>query len=182
MRIEAELAKFDGKDTAVLRQIAERYTPDAATVRKLLSLTKGNSVALQTGATKLLKWWCERGLRFTKGQSSELVGLLRKNIPWESRLHVLQLLLAIDIAKNQKESLYRILMGNLTHTNKFVRAWAYNGLAVLATQFPEYKTEANQVLEVGMRDEVAAVKARIRNVMKASNTTLQPTPQTARRG
>lgn len=110
------------------------------------------------------------------------MGLLRKDIPWESRLHVLQMLPAVSIADDQKADLYRILLDNLTHANKFVRAWAYNGLAVLAAQFPEYRTEANEILEMGMRDEVAAVKARIRNVMKASNTTLRLTPQTSPRG
>ncbi len=182
MRVEAELARFNGKDTALLKRIAERHVPNTATVRKLLALAKGNKVVLQSGATRLLKWWCERGLSFNKRQSSDLVGLLRKDIPWESRLHILQMLSALSIADEQKSKLHRVLSDNLTHANKFVRAWAYNGLAVLAVRFPEYKKEAYEILEMGMRDEVASVKARIRNVMKASNTTLQPTPQTARRG
>lgn len=177
MRIEAELAGFDGKDTALLKRIAEQCTPDTATVGKLLSLAKGNQVALQSGATRLLKWWCEQGLNLNKKQSRELVRLLSKDIAWEAHLHILQMLPALSIANDQKVDLYRILKNNLTHTNKFVRAWVYNGLAVLADQFPEYKTEASEILKMGMRDEVAAVKARIRNILKASN----PRPEVDRK-
>ena len=55
---------------------------------------------------------------------------------------------------------------NLTATNKFVRAWSYNGLYELARRDPVYLPEVEQIFELALRDEAPSVKARIRNLQK----------------
>lgn len=163
MGIEAELSKYNGKNTAVLKRIAARYTPNAVTVGKLLSLTTSEVVAEQTGATRLLKWWHDQGCSFSKSQTKKLLANLRKSITWESRLHIFQMLPRLSIPEEQKTQIHWALMQSLSHENKFVRAWAFNGLAYLAVQYPEYRSEAVELLELGLRDECASVKARIRS-------------------
>jgi hypothetical protein len=175
MSIEAELSRLHGKNVAPLKDIAKRHIPDPAAIRELLSIAKGDRDALRPAATKLLKLWCEEGLVFNRHQSSGLVGLLREDIPWESRLHILQMLPAFSISDDLASRLHRLLLEHLTHANKFIRAWAYNGLAVLAVRFPRYRQATDQILKMGMRDEVAAVKSRIRNIMAASDTADRPT-------
>ena len=73
----------------------------------------------------------------------------------------------MTIAENQTEKLYYHLRHCLSDTNKFVRAWSYNGLAELAKQYPQYRGEVKQLFELAQNDdsEAASVKARIRNIV-----------------
>lgn len=176
MGIEDDLMKFDGRSVAVLRSIAGRYAPSTATIQKLLSMASGDKPGLQVGATRLLKCWLDRGVIVSQAQSAKLLALLCAELPWESRLHVLQFLPLISIGEAQKAGIYQAVMRDLSHENKFVRAWAYGTLAHLAVRFPEHAKETNEILTMGMRDETAAVKARIRNVTRASKKTRSPMP------
>ncbi len=100
------------------------------------------------------------------GAPSAIEGLLRswtEPPPWQLHVKLLQNLSAADIPERKKAALHRVLMRDLTHPNKFVRAWAYGGLATLARRFPELEKEAGAIFEMALRDESAAVKARIRN-------------------
>lgn len=166
MPIETELAKFDGKNIAALRRVAQRYTPDTVTVDKVVSFACSRDSLFQSAATWLLKHWTESGLALSQTQCGPLIALLNNEIHWQSRLHILQLLPTMSIEKRRKSRLHRALMSDLTHQNRLVRAWAYGGLAVLAARFPELKSEAERIFEMATRDETAAVKARIRNARK----------------
>ena len=49
----------------------------------------------------------------------------------------------------------------------FVRAWAYNGLGVLAVCNPELRAEVERLFDRAAETETAAVKARIRHARAA---------------
>jgi hypothetical protein len=72
----------------------------------------------------------------------------------------------MPISKNEIKTVEAFLRVSLTDSNKFIRAWAYNGFYEMAIQYPEYKNETKQFFEMAMRDEAASVKARIRNIIK----------------
>jgi hypothetical protein len=59
------------------------------------------------------------------------------------------------------------LRQTLNDSNKFVRAWSYNGFYQLARHFPQYREEAEAIFEMALRDEAASVKARVRNIIRA---------------
>jgi HEAT repeat protein len=50
--------------------------------------------------------------------------------------------------------------------NVFVRAWAYNGLGILAQREPALRREIDELFERAMVTEQASVRARIRNGRK----------------
>ncbi len=70
------------------------------------------------------------------------------------------------VPESARSAVENYLRQALTHNNKFVRAWAYNGFYQLARQHRELRDEALEIMRMGQRDEPAAVKARIRNALK----------------
>jgi len=54
----------------------------------------------------------------------------------------------------------------LSDTNKFVRAWSYNALHLLAKVEPKFAAEVAEILRMGLEDEPPSVKARIRQCLK----------------
>ena len=107
---------------------------------------------------------CGPGLRSTAAiDADELLRSLAVVDDWRSNVQLLQKLAEVEFPESGKARLRRLLMRDLVHPNKFVRAWAYGGLATLACRFPEFANEVNEICAMGLRDESAAVKARIRN-------------------
>jgi len=49
----------------------------------------------------------------------------------------------------------------------FVRAWAYNGLGLLAARDPSLRPEIDALFDAAMAEDKASVRARIRNVRKS---------------
>lgn len=164
MSIEQEIAAWDGKSADEIREIYASYSaqPDFAdTVIRLI-----HRVPAQRGATWLLKAWLESGNSLEKGQVREVYSLLPALEHWETKLHVLQCIPFMPIEAGVSENVDAFLRAAVTDSNKFVRAWSYNGFYELATQFPEYRAEVEERLASAMEDEAASVKARIRNIMK----------------
>ena len=85
---------------------------------------------------------------------------------WESKLHLLQSMPYMPIEKPVKQPVEFFLRNCLVDNVKFVRAWSYNSFHLLALQYPEYQAEVDKFFEMAMCDEVASVKARIRNILK----------------
>ncbi|MCX4027228.1 hypothetical protein H0A36_08500 [Endozoicomonas sp. SM1973] len=164
MKIEHELTRWDGKSKDDTTKIYETYHTKAefaATIIKLM-----NNPSCQKGATWLLKAFLESNNKIDKKQIKSVYDSLHQLDDWESKLHILQSIPYMPIAKTECKKLERFLRVTLTDKNKFVRAWSYNGFYVLAKQYPAYAEEVKQFFEMAMKDEAASVKARIKNIMK----------------
>jgi hypothetical protein len=96
----------------------------------------------------------------------EVFKSLAKLNSWQSKLHLLQCVSYFKVSKSNRKKLELFLRDCLASSNKFVRAWAYNGFYLLAMQHPQYKEETQSFFKMALRDEAASVKARIRNIMK----------------
>ncbi|WP_422364940.1 hypothetical protein [Pelagibius sp.] len=172
MDLETEIAAYDGRHKDVLEAIAARLPPGGGAVRDLTALARRDDAKLQAGATWLLKHFLEsgqeQGVTFSAQQSGALLALLGEVSHWEARLHLLQILPALTLPEERKAALYRLLTGSdyLQASNKFVRAWTYNALAILATRFPELRKTVAPLLISAQEDEAASVRARLRRVMK----------------
>ena len=114
----------------------------------------------------MLKTWLEAGNELEQPQIEKIYGSLDQLKLWEAKLHVLQSIPFMPIADTVCSNLYAFLRITLTDSNKFVRAWSYNGLYELSRQHSKYIDETKEYFEMAMRDEVPSVKARIRNAMK----------------
>lgn len=166
MNLAAAIASWDG-----------RSADDIATVYKEFSGQQGFSESLprllqvkelQAGASWLLKAWLEQGGRLNDRDTASFFQSLQQLQHWNARLHSLQCLAYLAIPDDCEISLERYLRQHLTHENKFVRAWAYNGFALLSNKNPDYREQAEALFEMAMRDEAASVKARIRQIRKSN--------------
>lgn len=168
MDLLKELAAFDGKHTDPLEALAENLAPDAAVTAELITLAGRDDAKLQTAASWLLKRLQEEGCAFSADQVEGLLDLLEQVEAWEARLHLLQMLPAWTLPAKRSHALRRLFLspGFLQAPNKFLRAWTYNALAVLATQHTAFRPEVAALLQSGAEEEAASVRARIRNLVK----------------
>ncbi len=164
MSIKSDIESWDGKSIDDIQSIFDTHKLADSFVEELIKL-----VALedcQKGATWLLKRSFESGIDITPTLYSDCFNLLGELNNWESKLHVLQCLPYMQIPKPYVGHLVDFLRELLTDQNKFVRAWAYNGMYEVSKQYPEFESETKRIFAMAMRDEAASVKARIRNIYK----------------
>ena len=168
MDIAATLRSYDGKRVAPFRAVAEavREAP-ASAVPELLDLAASDEAALQTGATWVVKHLAERGAAPTGDGAVRVVRLLGLPLAPDAILHLLQTLPHIEIPAAHAASLRRTLLALIESRRVFIRAWAYNGLGVLAAHDPALRAEVERLFERAARTETAAVRVRIRHAREA---------------
>ena len=164
MNIEQEIGGWDGKSTSNIKAIYRLYGNDDLFSSTVIQLTK--QPALQKATTWLLKHHFENDHKLGLRDTRKLLNLLPKLEHWEARLHILQCMPYLPVAKPEKKQVALFLRCCLTDHNKFARAWAYSGFYELSIQYPEFRKEAMQFFDMAEKDEAPSVKARIRNVMK----------------
>jgi hypothetical protein len=163
-QLEARLQHFDGKHIDSLFRIAAALPCDPSTIDELISLAERSDPPMQIGATWILKRFQSQNAVFSPVQVTKLIEQLCGSGPWESRLHLLQMLPKLDIPSSGTEMLFQFLVRSVGENNKFVRAWAYTALHKLATQHPDYVSEVVPLLANGQEDEAASVRARLRQL------------------
>ena len=164
MNLKQKILSCHGKSVSDIDAILNRHKDDDSFVSDVIRLSKQKQ--LQKITIWLLKKYLENGRKIDVDDVSRLCNLLPELDGWETKLHILQCLPYMKIAKTENKIVVAFLRQCLTNTNKFVRAWAYNGFYTLSTQYPEYKEETKQFFEMAMRDEAPSVRARIRNIVK----------------
>ncbi|WP_163831095.1 hypothetical protein [Spartinivicinus ruber] len=134
MDIRKELAAWDGKSKAIISIIYDTHYIEIDFADSIIELI--NYPDFQKGATWLLKAYLEEGHCLQKKQIKCIYGYLKKLANWESKLHILQSLPFMPIAKVECKKVEQFLRETLTDKNKFIRAWGYNGFYILAKQYP----------------------------------------------
>lgn len=164
MDIAATLRRYDGKRVAPFRAVAEavRGTPESV-LGELLDLAASDEMELQVGATWVLKHLAERGTAPRGLQPEQLLRLLGRPLAPDALLHVLQTLPHLEVGAAPQDALRDALLALINHRRAFIRAWAYNGLAIMAGHDPSFRREALTLMDHAARTETAAVKARIRH-------------------
>ena len=150
----------------MLESLVTEMKPDAATIRKLCKLASRDDGAFAVSTTWVLKRFFENGKRFTQSQSDQVLKLGIDTDRWEAQLHVLQTLPGLQISETLRFDLRRWFLKAIEGDNKLLRAWSYNAMAILASQYAEFEKETEQLLRAGEQDPVASVRARIRNIRK----------------
>jgi len=165
MKLLYHVKKWDGKDIDFLKKTYDHYSCDPGFQRDVL-----DSLALterhQSAASWLLRRSLQRGYRPDEQQAAIIFEAMTKCNGWEAQLNLLQCMELLVVPESARFAVENYLRQALTHNNKFVRAWAYNGFYQLARQHRELRDEALEIMRMGQRDEPAAVKARIRNALK----------------
>ena len=175
MDIAATLRSYDGKRVAPFRAVAEALVQRAGrgrdAVDQLLELAAADETALQAGATWVLKYLAERGAAPGGRQTPALLRLLQRPLAPDALLHVLQTLphieLSADLPASEERAFHRALLHLIGSDRVFVRAWAYNGLGLLAARNPALRDEVQALFSRAEKTETAAVKVRIRHARAA---------------
>lgn len=166
MTLRADLELYDGKRTDILDRIAAAHPVTAPLARQLIRLASDDDPRLRSGATWLILHHARAGYAYTSAATRDLLALIDSDLHWEATLNLLQTLPQLTINHASLPALRKSLRRHIKHDNKFVRAWAYNGFAVLARRHPELAGEAERMLAQGEQDEAASVRARVRNARK----------------
>ena len=175
MDIAAILRSYDGKRVAPFREVAETLSEGPGrgngSIGHLVALAASEEAALQTGATWVLKYLAERGVAPRGGEAVALLQLLRRPLASDALLHLLQTLpqmdLAAELPAGEEGALYRALLRLIESDRGFVRAWAYNGLGLLAARSAALRDEVEALFSLAEKTETAAVKVRIRHARGA---------------
>ena len=164
MDIAGTLRSYDGKRVAPFRSVADavRDMPDRG-IPQLLDLAASDEPALQVGATWVIKCLAELGDAPTGKQAALAIDLLDRVQAPDAVLHLLQTLPYMEIPADRQAGLRRTLNRLVGSTRAFIRAWAYNGLGVLAKGNPNLRKEVGALFDAVAERETAAVKARIRH-------------------
>ena len=165
MILEQKLLAWDGRDTQYLADLYQAQQSTKGLIDELIVCLKSGGQA-QLGASWLIKRHLEQGHKLSKKHTSEIFSNLSELDHWGAVLHILQSMPYLTLAPEHRSEVERFVRNKLSDPNKFVRAWAYNGIYELAKAFPDFQTQAKQFFEMAMRDEPASVKARVRNILK----------------
>ena len=163
-RVAAAIAEYDGKDTGSLAAIAARIDPSTAVLQGLCDLADSDEARIQSASSWLLRRYVSAGAILSQTQSEQALAVLTAGRHWEARLHVLQMMGDLTIPSSRVEQLWPALIEQTTDVNKFIRAWSYHGLAVVADQHPPYRDCALNLLAAAEQEEAASVRARIRRI------------------
>ena len=159
---------WDERSTAYLLEIHRSFAYQNDFVPSLISICKAEK-GLQNQATWLLKHHLENKHPITPGDTRNLIKLAEVLESWVAELHLLQILPFLKLEENDLPYLDPFIKDSIKNSNKFVRAWAYNGLYEMSKILPELREEVRLTCEQALAIEAPSVKARIRKVLQALN-------------
>lgn len=165
MTLKSAIEAWDGQSATALCRVHDQHKDDPDLAQTLVELI--GSLRYRMAATRLLKRHLESAAPVPDRTSvaRTLFARLDKLEHWECRLNILQCLPYLPVGDDDVAGVERFLRVCLADHNRFVRAWAYNGFHLLSRQHPRFAAEAAAILEAGLRDEPASIKARIRHCL-----------------
>lgn len=166
-RVAAAIAEYDGKASDSLASIAAQVEPSPTVLKGLCDLVGSDEARIQSASSWLLRRYVSAGAILSQRQSEQALTVLTADCHWEARLHILQMMGDLTLPSSRVEQLWTALVEQTTDINKFIRAWSYHGLAVIADQHPPYRERGLSLLAAAEQEEAASVRARIRGIRKA---------------
>ena len=151
--LASELARFDGRNVAPFRRVARHARRAATPARELVAIARRRSPALQIGATWVIKDLLEDGWDPGPRFAGSLVTLLRTVDAPDATLHLLQSLPHVRIPPTREAALLAAIEPALSSEHRFVRAWAYNALGLIAMQNPKLRAKVEQQFAAALRSE-----------------------------
>ncbi len=162
------LKKWDGKHIKYLTKLYQTNSGDPSFPENLVAIII-NEKDLQKTATWLIKHHYDNGQTLSPLLIEKLLKVCGNVDNWEAKLHLLQLLPHFKLTHNTLLSTENFVRACLNDSNKFVRAWTYNGLYELTKYIPELKTEVEFLCQRALETESAAVQARVRKILLELN-------------
>lgn len=167
MDLEQKLLEYDGRNVDPFREVAELLEESDAGLEEILGLLERPESELQVGASWVLKELVDQGRSLTDDEAARARGLLWAVEEPFARLHLLQLLPTLlgDGSEGPAEiepELWGACVRDTEADNRFVRAWAFYGLGLVAARDERYRPEAEARLAAAAESETGAVRVRVR--------------------
>ncbi|GAB5551169.1 MAG: hypothetical protein Sapg2KO_07600 [Saprospiraceae bacterium] len=163
--IKSELINWDGKSTFILQDIYNKNCQNPNFIQ-ILTDWSIQDVKLQNASTWLLKHYVDKKNTLTRSQTVALLPALSVAKAWPAQLHLLQMLPLLPLTEADLEILLNPIERLMQDKVKFVKAWAYYAFALMTQFVPELRPEVEQIFQIGIENESAAIKARIRRACK----------------
>ncbi|RED52274.1 hypothetical protein [Aestuariispira insulae] len=161
-----EIAHWDGKSADAIKAIYLDWRDHAELTGLLVALMAMPD--RERGASWMMKHHLEQGdanLEPVDALAFHQAGVAQQH--WEARLHYLQSLNYVHVPERSRTLVQAFLKQGIEAEQKFIRAWSYNGLYLLACQFPDLQGTVQYQLEEALESEdTGSVKARIRKGLK----------------
>lgn len=165
MSLYDDICGWNKKSKQDIANIYTKYSSNSGFIDELIKIAADRNHS--DGASWLIKHSLEDGATLNTAQINKFCDLCHLELAWQSVLHLLQILQFMTVPASHKHQMMAFIRQNTEHENKFVRAWAYNGLYEIAMTYDEFRDGLSVVLDAAEETEPPAVKARIRNIKKA---------------
>ena len=165
IELSKALANWEGTHTQYLKDLYQKHVSQSNFFADLVQISLKHPT-LQPGATWLIKHHFDQGRKVEQAALSPLLSNPIELKAWEAQLHLLQILPHLPLTVEFFPPLESFVRSCLSHTNKFVRAWAYQGMYELSNLVPELKPELITRCQQALEEESASVKVRVRKVLE----------------
>jgi hypothetical protein len=166
--LKSKLKLWDGIHIEYLKELYEVNSSSLDFFENLVTICV-NEQDLQKTTTWLIKHHYDNGQTLPESITERLLTTCKNVENWEAKLHLLQLLPHFNLTKKSIITTDHFTRECLIDNNKFVRAWAYNGLYELTKYIPELITELEFICQRAMQTESAAIKSKVRKIILAVN-------------
>ena len=148
-------------DSAKVRAIVERQP---SRVKELATLTRDEDWLVAQRAVDLLEKLAHEHPDWIEPHKKVFIGPLAESDKWEIRLQIVRALPLFRWTAAESKRIERILLENVAFPQTFVRAWALDSLATLATRRRRLMPAVLQHLEAFAQSSSKALQARARAI------------------
>ncbi len=149
---------------AELEDMHERHRDSVQFTETLVTAASANQA--QIAATWLLGKRIQEAGAASPATSSKIAEMFPRLQSWQARLHILQIVRFLDLAAIPVSEFREAILPHATDSGKMVRAWALDALYHLAIAgHPDAEADMARIRRAS-GDSSAAVRARIRNLLR----------------
>ncbi|MBX2931726.1 MAG: hypothetical protein KF781_07270 [Chitinophagaceae bacterium] len=167
-KLATKLKLWDEIHTEYLTNLYSENATNTTFFEDLVAICK-NQQDLHKVMTWLIKHHYDNGNRLPDMLIEKVIINCQNINNWEAKLHLLQIMPHIKLSEVSMLTFEPFIRNCLADKNKFVRAWAYNGLYELTKYIPELKHELKFICEKAMETESAAIKSKVRKILLTIN-------------
>ncbi|MBT8258065.1 MAG: hypothetical protein KJO49_06305 [Bacteroidia bacterium] len=161
--LKSKIEAWDGIHMDHLKSIYIQFLNDPEFFNNITEWS--SDINLQAASTWLIKHHYDSGEELNETQIDRLIGISSELVQWEAQLHILQILPKIEFATEQLILIDDFARRCLKSENKFVRAWAYQGMFELYKYSVVDKEELRSLCEIAMETESASIKSKVRKII-----------------
>jgi hypothetical protein len=154
----------DRRSIADSKKVRALVEGDRSLVDALAALTKDDDWLVSQRALDLLEKLAHDHPEWIERHKRVFLGPLAESDKWEVRLQIVRALPLFRWTPAQERRVETILLDNVDFPQTFVRAWALDSLATLATRRTRLRPTVERHLRAFERSSSKALQARARNI------------------